>query len=160
VFGPQPGEMAPEHPELRLGFRNTSLVPGGLPLPAGALRVYRAGTDGVPLFAGADRLADTPDGETAEVTLGRAFDVTLRREQTAFKRLDAQGRTVEAAFRVEVRNGRAASVDLRLDEVLPGDWTVVAKSQDFERKAGQARFTVRVPAKGKAEVTYTVRVLR
>lgn len=160
VFGAQRGEPAPEHLELRLAFENTSLVPGGLPLPAGALRVYRAGADGVPLFAGADRLSDTPDGGRAEVSLGRAFDVTVTRAQTAFKRLDAQGRTVEAAFRIEVRNGRDAPAEVRLDENLPGDWTITAKSAEFARVGGQARFTVAVPAKGKAEVTYTVRVLR
>ena len=166
VFGAQRGEPAPEHPELRLAFENKSLLPGGLPLPAGALRVYRAGADGVPLFAGADRLPDTPDGERADVTLGRAFDVTVTRTQTAFKRLDAQGRTVEAAFRIEVRNGRDAPAEVRLDENLPGDWTIVPgdgevfPKHSHKRVGGQARFTVEVPAKGKAEVTYTARVLR
>jgi len=160
VFGPERGESVPEHPELRLSFANRSLVAGGLPLPAGALRVYRTGGDGVPLFAGAGRLSDIPDGETAEITLGRVFDVTVRREQTAFKRLDAQGRNVEAAFRIEVKNGRDAPVALRLDETLPGDWTIVTKSRDFERKGGQARWILDVPAKGSAAVTYSVRILR
>ncbi len=160
VFGVQRGETAPEQAQRRLTFVNKSLVPGGLPLPAGALRVYRPDADGVPLYAGADQLGDTPDGETADISLGRAFDVTMRREQTSFKRLDAQGRSVEAAFKLTFRNGRDEAATLRLDENLPGDWTIVAKSQDFARAAGQARFTVKVPAKGETVVTYTVRVLR
>jgi hypothetical protein len=160
VFGAQRGALPAQHPERRLRFENKSLVPGGLPIPAGAVRVYRAGADGVPLFAGADTLSDTPDGATAEISLGTDFDVTATREQTAFKRLDAQGRTVETSFRIEVMNGGDAAKTVRLDENLPGDWTVVAKSQAFERAGGQARFTVQVPAKGKTEVTYTVRVLR
>lgn len=160
VFGPQRGETEPVHPDLRLSFKNTSLVPGGLPLPAGVLRVYREGALGGTLFAGADHIADTPDGGTVEASLGQAFDVTVKREQTAFNRLDAKGRTVEAAFKVEAKNGRDTPATLRLDEVLPGDWTVTAKSQAFERIGGAARFMVTVPAKGSAVVTYSVRVLR
>lgn len=160
VFGPQRGEIAVEHPEVRLSFANTALVPGGLPLPAGTLRVYRVGGEGPPLFSGADQLPDTPDGEVAEISLGRAFDVTLRREQTAFKRLDAQGRNVEAAFRIELKNGRAGPARVRLEENLPGDWTVAEASQPHSRDGGRAVWTVEVPAKGSKVLTYKVRVAR
>jgi len=160
VFGTQRGEPRPNHPQVRLSFDNKSLVAGGLPLPAGVVRVYREAPGGPPLFSGEDRIADTPDGETAKLTLGQAFDVTVRREQTGFKRLDAKGRNVEAAFKIEIRNGRDKPAQVRVDENLPGDWTVMESSAGHMRVGSQAQWLVTIPAKGKAFVTYKVRVLR
>jgi hypothetical protein len=160
LFGPAPGDPAPDHPQVRLSFDNKSLVAGGLPLPGGVVRAYRTGADGQPLFAGSDRIADTPDGGRVVVTLGRAFDVTVKREQTSFKRLDAQGRTVEAAFKITVANGRAKAARVRIAEVLPGDWTVTENSLAHERSGDRARWLVEVPGKGELTLTYKVRVLR
>ncbi len=160
VFGAQRGQPRPSHPDLRLAFDNRDLVPGGLPLPAGIIRVYRPTKGGPPLFAGEDRIIDTPGGERARLTIGRAFDVTVRRQQTAFQRLDAKGRNVEAAFRIEVRNGRDRPARVRLDETLPGDWRVTEENRPHERAGGQARWHLDVPAGGRAELTYRVRVLR
>ena len=160
LFGPAPGDQAPDHPQVRLSFDNKSLVAGGLPLPGGVVRAYRTTSDGQPLFAGSDRIADTPDGGRVIVTLGRAFDVTVKREQTAFKRLDAQGRTVEAAFKITVVNGRAKPARVRIAEVLPGDWTVTENSLAHERSGDRARWLVEVPGKGELVLTYKVRVLR
>ncbi|MEQ9171291.1 MAG: DUF4139 domain-containing protein [Rhodospirillales bacterium] len=160
LFGPAPGDQAPDHPQVRLSFDNKSLVAGGLPLPGGVVRAYRSGADGQPLFAGSDRIADTPDGGRVVVTLGRAFDVTVKREQTAFKRLDAQGRNVEAAFKITVVNGRAKPARVRIAEVLPGDWTVTENSLAHERSGDRARWLVEVPGKGELVLTYKVRVLR
>ena len=152
VFGPVPGGTTPDHPQVRLSFDNKSLVAGGLP--------YRTGSDGQPLFAGSDRISDTPDGGRVIVTLGRAFDVTVKREQTAFKRLDAQGRNVEAAFKITVANGRAKPARVRIAEVLPGDWTITENSLVHERSGDRARWLVEVPGKGELVLTYKVRVLR
>ncbi|MEK9672254.1 MAG: hypothetical protein VW268_07090 [Rhodospirillaceae bacterium] len=73
------------------------------------------------MFAGEDRVGDTPDGEKAELTFGRAFDVTVRRMQMDFKRLNAKGQNVKAAFEIELKNGRDRAAQVRVDENLPGD---------------------------------------
>lgn len=160
VFGPAPGDTTPDHPQVRLSFDNKSLVAGGLPLPGGVVRAYRTGSDGQPLFAGSDRIADTPDGGRVIVTLGRAFDVTVKREQTAFNRLDAKDRNVEAAFKITVANGRAKPARVRIAEVLPGDWTITENSLAHERSGDRARWLIEVPGKGELVLTYKVRVLR
>ena len=160
LFGPAPADQVPDHPQVRLSFDNKSLVAGGLPLPGGVVRAYRTTSDGQPLFAGSDRIVDTPDGGRVVVTLGRAFDVTVKREQTVFKRLDAQGRTVEAAFKITVANGRAKPARVRIAEVLPGDWTITENSLVHERSGDRARWLVEVPGKGELTLTYKVRVLR
>ena len=160
VFARHRGMLQPTHPNLQLSFDNKSLVPGGLPLPAGAVRVYREGAKGGSLFAGADQMSDTPDGETVKLALGRAFDVTVTREQVSHTRLDANGRNVEAAFKIVVKNGRGAPARVRVEEYLPGDWTIVETSQKHERVANSARWTVEVPAKGEKALTYWARILR
>lgn len=160
VFGAMRGAARPDHPVVEVSFVNKDLATGGLPLPAGLLRVYRERPGATPLFSGEDRLSDTPVGETARLTIGRAFDVTVTREQTAFKRLDAQGRNVEAAFRITLKNGRERVARVRVDENIPGDWEVTETSSSPQRVAGQARWTLDVPARGETVLTYTVRVLR
>lgn len=165
VFGAMRGEARPDHPVVEVSFVNKDLAgtgsaAGALPLPAGLLRVYRERPGATPLFSGEDRLADTPVGETARLTIGRAFDVTVTREQTAFNRLDPQGRNVEAAFKITLKNGRGRVARVRVDENIPGDWEVTEASSSHQRVAGQARWTLDVPARGETVLTYKVRVLR
>jgi len=167
VFGAMRGEAPAEHPVVEVSFANKDLAgtgagagAGGLPLPGGLLRVYRERPGSTPLFSGEDRMTDTPAGETARLNIGRAFDVTVRREQTAFNRLDPQGRSAEAAFKITLRNGRERAAQVRLDENIPGDWEVTEASSSHQRAGGQARWVLEVPARGETVLTYKVRVLR
>lgn len=162
VFGGVDHPGPPVHAAVRLTFANEGMrgAAKGLPLPAGTVRVYRAGPAGAPLFAGAAGLPDVPPGERVRLALGRAFDVTARYARTAFKRLDDRGRTVEAAFRVTLANGRDTAARVRVEETLPGDWEILEASQPATRRGSAAVWTVAVPAGGKTDLTYRVRVRR
>lgn len=149
------GGERPQHARLRLGFTTPA---GGEPLPAGVVRVYATGkgtADGG-RFVGEDRLGHVPEGERARLDLGEAFDVTLRREQLAFEKLDFTRNATRTTMRLVVRNAGDSRELVRIDERIPGEWQITDESAPHERTDGMARWTLDVPAKGSSELIYTV----
>lgn len=144
------------HPATLLVLRNAADGPLGAPLPAGPIRVYAADSSGHARFVGGAPLPPVPVGEEARVEIGRAFDLTVERTQTAFKRLSEK--VVESSHRITVRNGGADPATVRIIETLPGDWEITEASQPHEKKdAARALWPVTVPANGAVDLTFTVR---
>lgn len=154
--GRQP-EIPPEHPEIRLRFVNDRASGLGEPLPGGVIHAYRQDSGGVLQFVGDGRIPHTPAGERVTITIGRAFDVTARRTQTDWRRIDE--RTEESAWRIELRNAAERSREVAVVETFAGAWTVLEESRPHTRvDARTARWTIEVPAGGSAILTYRVRV--
>lgn len=146
------GGWEPAPLETRLGWT----VAGG-PLPAGTVRVHDAGEAG--RFLGGDTIADRPEGSRVELVPGRPFDVTARRRQTDFARIDE--RVHEAAHEIRLANAREQAVEVRVEEAIPGDWRITEASHRWQRAAaGMAVWTLEVPAGGEARLRYRVRVTR
>lgn len=134
----------------------------GIPLPKGVIRVYKKDSQGNAQFVGEDRIDHTPKNETVRLKLGDAFDVTADRKQTAFQKLAGTGRynyVFESAYEIVLKNAKAEPVTVTVREPMPGDWSMVSESLPHARPAsGTAEWKVRVPADGKATLTYRVRV--
>lgn len=144
-------DEAPRHAQVILHWRNTT----GQPLPAGDWRLYGE-QDGAPALLGEDRLADVSAGQAVAMPAGRAFDITARRTELAYKRIN--DKTWSARWRVTLRNAKHHAVDVRIVEPLPGDWTIVQESAKHQRvDAAHAAWTLKVPAGGRAQLTYDVR---
>ena len=158
VFGAQRGTPPPAHPEVRLVFRNGGAEGSAEPLPAGPARVYVRDASGDLRFAGEDRIANTPVGGTVSLRLGRAFDVRVKRTQTAFRRHGK--RTTESAYRLELENGGEREAAVRIEETIPGDWRITEESATSRRRGAAAVWRLSVPARGTADLTYRVRVDR
>ena len=143
-------------------FDNRSEAHMGMPLPKGAVRVYKRDSQDRPQFVGEDSIDHTPRNETVRLKLGDAFDVTARRKQTDFKSLGAQGQyhsVCESAFQIELKNAKPEAVTVAVQEPLRGDWELTQNSHPFSKtSAGTARFLVTVPAQGTATLTYRVKV--
>jgi hypothetical protein len=156
----QGGEPRPTHPELRLNFDNE----GGegqaaTPLPAGLVRVYAESADGAPRLLGEDRIDHTPAGAPVSLAPGEAFDITVRRRQTEFVRSGLPDSVSESAWAIEVKNAGEQAAVVRIVEVAPGDWTVLAESLPHEKEtANRIVWKVPVPAGGSAQLTYRIRV--
>lgn len=156
VFHDRYGGERRSHPATLLVLRNAADGPLGAPLPAGPVRVYAADGSGRTRFVGGAHLPAVPVGEEARVEVGKAFDLTVERTQTAFRRLGET--TTESSHRVVVRNGGAEAATVRVIEPLPGDWEITDASRKAEKlDAGRAAWAVEVPAGGKTEITFTVR---
>ena len=129
----------------------------GLPLPAGIVRVYKANADQKIFFVGEDSISHTPKNEKVRLTLGEAFDVTVSGKQTKFNRIAEK--VYEASYELTFKNARETPVTVAYYQSFPGTWTVTASSiVSSQPNAGQALWNVTVPANGKTDLSYTVRV--
>ena len=141
-----------QSPESVLTFANSARNNLNVPLPAGTLRVYEAGQ-----FIGESRTQHKAAGETIEVTLGRAFDVKVKRSQLNYRRI--ADRSVEIEYSIELTNAGERPVTVILEEKLSGDWDVVRES--VKGRKADARtlvFEPSVQAKGQSSLKYTVRM--
>jgi hypothetical protein len=153
------GEPRPTHPQVRLRFPNASSDGADRPLPAGVVRVYAAVADGTPWLLGEDRIDHTPAGATVTLNPGEAFDITVLRRQTDFVTTGLPEGTSESAWAIEVKNARDKPAMVKLVEVVPGDWTILAESSPHEKEtADRLAWQLSVPAKGAAQLTYRIRV--
>jgi hypothetical protein len=134
----------------------------GIPLPKGVIRMYKKDSQGNAQFVGEDRIDHTPKNETVRIKLGDAFDVTADKKQTDFQKLAGTGRynyVFESAYEIVLKNAKQEAVTVTVREPMPGDWTMVSGSQPHTKAAsGTAEWQVKVPAEGKATLTYRVRV--
>lgn len=128
------------------------------PLPGGLVRAYVRDSAGVLRFIGEDNIGNTPVGNDVELNLGRAFNVTVARTQTDFKRLG--DRTTEAAVTLTIKNGGDKSTMVDVFETIPGDWQIIEQDQGHTRDGSSAKWIVAVAAKGETKLSYRVRVRR
>ncbi len=154
------GEMQPQPASITLKFDNDDKSGLGKPIPGGTVRVYKDDARGQAQFVGADNVRHTPRNEEVKLSLGQAFDVTVKRKQTDFKQQNADnGQLIEAtsSWEVTVKNGKKEAAEVRVVEQLQGDWTITAESLPHKKEsATEAVWTVRAPAGGQSTFTYTV----
>jgi hypothetical protein len=123
-------------------------------LPAGVLRVY--GESGG-VFAGEDRLANTPEKTDFEIETSEAFDLTGRRRQTSFTQ--SGPRESESSWEATFTSRKKEPVTVLVRDTFPGDWTLVESSVPGTKPSARSvEFAVPVPAGGDAKLTYRVRV--
>jgi hypothetical protein len=154
----QAGEPRPRHPQVRLKLLNKEAA-GGQPLPAGIVRVFAAATGGFPRLIGEDRIDHTPVGGPVTLTPGDAFDVTVLRRQTDYRTAGLPENVSESAWSIVVENAKDEQITIDLVENVPGDWTVLAESAPHAKVAAdRLAWRIGVPAKGKNQLTFRMRV--
>ena len=126
-----------------------------IPLPQGKVRLYLISPDGSMEYAGEDVLKQVPQGETATISAGRAFDVIGKRTVLHY---DRQRKSEEASIEIIVKNIRNEAVNVRLVEQIHGDWIVRDASEDYIKKdASTIHFSLSLEVHGSKTVTYTYR---
>lgn len=129
----------------------------GMPLPRGVVRVYKADRKGQALFVGEDRIDHTARNETVRLKLGEAFDLNGTWKNTDRQKISE--RVHEMSFTVELRNAKSEPATVKIVEPIPGDWSMLKESHPHTKPAANlAQWEVQVPAEGKAQLHYTVRV--
>ncbi len=156
----------PQQPNLnRESYEGSGAIVSTLKLkafdsfPAGYLRLLTRDTHGAPQFIGEGRIDDTPKGSDATITLGTPFDLRATRTRTGFH-VDKDGRTLDEAFTIELSNAgdRARVVTVREHPSRWREWKLVSSSsKPASRRADTLDFQVKVPAHGKATLSYAVR---
>ena len=144
--------------EIWLHFANEKKSNLGLPLPRGVVRVYKRDSAGKAVFVGEDQINHTAEGERVRLKVGQAFDVSGIRTQTDFKS-EVSWQVYESAYKVELNNAKADPVVVTISETIPADWTILSESHRHTKVTSNlVEWRVPVPAKGKAELTFRVRV--
>ena len=131
----------------------------GIPLPKGAVRVYKRDSAGTAQFVGSDSIDHTPKGETVRLHLGDSFDVTARKKQTDYRSTTGTYTDYESAYEIVLRNAKAVPQTVLVVEPIPGDWTILQSSDPYVKTSSStASWTLSVPPNGAKTLTYRVRV--
>lgn len=143
-----------------LHFVNNKANGLGRPMPGGLVRVFMPTKDGSQILAGEANMPHRGVGGNVKLALGRSFDVTVERVQTAFKRLGKTSYQVDWA--INIKNGRETQQELRLEDSFPGQWKVLKASHKLTRlNQGTLQCKLMVPPTRDGKpmtVTYTVQV--
>lgn len=167
-----------QHPDVSLKFRNREEDGLGMPLPSGTVRVYKGDSRGQMQFIGEDGMVQVPRNEEAILSLGKDFDVTVRRTQTALKlgydtpaadavegeavrRRDDRFTRSTSSWKIVVKNGKDEAVKVRVEEQFYGLWRITQESLSHVKEDSSGGvWTVDVPPLGETSFTYTVQVSR
>ena len=126
----------------------------GKALAAGVARVY-LDSEQTPDLVGETRMPATPVGEQIRLSLGQSFDVTAKRSQTDFNRLN--DRTVEVSYEVEVKNAKSKDIRVEIQENMQGDWQILESSHPL-KKTNNLRATTEIEVRAGGSETFTYRV--
>jgi hypothetical protein len=138
---------------------------GEVPLPAGVARIYQADDAGQLQLVGEASVEHTPAGENLRLNAGTAFDLAAKRVQTAYttRRDSTRGTwrtTATADYKVTVSNATDSAATVVVEERRAGEWSIVSSSVPAEKVSSTVtRFSVKVPARGEAELAYRVRAV-
>jgi len=145
--------IARQRPDIILSIVNNEESGLGMALPAGLVRIYDDGGT-TPVLLGEDRIPHLAQEQDAELVLGKSFDLSAERRQTAFRRLGQRGE-FEAAYEITLRNARPEAAAVEIVESLFGEWRILEESQLHDRRsAGRAVWTVTVPGNGTATLSF------
>lgn len=139
-------------------IHNTRANHLGIPLPAGRIRLYRRDSDGQMEFVGESTIDHTTAEATIKLVSGNSFDLKGTRRQSDFH-IDMSQRTLTESFEIKLTNQKTQPVTISVIEPLyrGANWQIEQKSADYTKLDSRTiEFPVKVPAKGEAEVSYTV----
>ena len=148
------------HTILRLQHASNQSSDGSsLPIPSGSARIYLRDNQGNIRFMGEDWLAAMPVGVPAELDVGRAFDVTVERVQTDFRRVS--DRLVILEYTLEFNNASKKPAIIEVQEQIPGDWELLEESMPRERSNDlHLNYKVAVKPGQQQKLVYKVRARR
>jgi hypothetical protein len=157
---PQQPVSQPVNTLLRLNNTEHQSVGGSVePIPGGMARIYYRDDQGAIRFMGEDWLASIPEDVPAELTVGRAFDVTVKRWQTDFRRIS--DRVVIVENTLVFHNASHKAVRVEVQEQLAGDWELLEESMPSEASGDlNLNYLLAIPAGKQYKLVYKIRARR
>ncbi len=150
-------EAMPQDVVVTYSFENRRENQLGVPMPAGVVRVYGQAESGSRQLLGEDRIAHTPRDEQIDLTVGNAFDIVAERMQKDYRRIS--DRVHRATHTITLRNHKDEDVTVHVQEMVGGDWEIVAHTHPYAKLGARAlEFVVKVPRDGETVVTYTAQI--
>ncbi len=147
---------------IYLKFKNSKKNHLGIPVPKGIIRLYKEDTKGNLQFAGEDSIDHTPENAVISLKLGNAFDITAKKRQTDFIKLNATGYNTykyQSSYEIKIMNSKSKPVSVKIVEPVHGQWIITKENFPHTRTdAEHAVWNISVPAKDITTLKYTIRV--
>ena len=152
-----PGSPQKDDVAVYYQFKNDEKSGLGVPMPAGAVRVYQSDSKGGIQFVGEDRIDHTAKDETLNLKIGNAFDVVAERKQTDFQKISSS--VYEMEFQITLRNHKTTPITVEVNEPIGGTWRMLRSTYQYTKTdAWASQFMVPVAADGTSVLTFRVRV--
>jgi hypothetical protein len=111
---------------VAIGFHNTEKNHLGVPLPAGAVRVYEPTENGSLTYIGAAQIEDTPAKASVFLTLSNVFDVFAQNKAVKQHKIDRHN--LDESFEITVHNDKKTAVTVRVVQGMEGRWKIIDES--------------------------------
>lgn len=140
--------------DLRLNFDAPKMNAETSPLPAGQVRVFRPDRAGNMQFIGAANLRNLAVNETAELALGRAFDLNIQRRQILFSDgFDTVTIQQEVTITNSGNEGRSVNIGAQFQQ----EWTLRDTTHPMkEEGSGSLTAQMHLPAGGSETLRFSV----
>lgn len=148
-------ETDPQHAAVAVDFSNSSAAGLGRPLPAGTVRVYERDAGGQAQFVGESPVGHTPQGSDLSLKIGEAFDITVQPTLVSSRTDRVFVNTYEMSYTLHNARSAPAVVEVRQGGFFP-DGQVLKESLKSRSPDAETRvWSVPVPARGEATLTFT-----
>lgn len=143
-----------QNAQLAISLVNDEKSGLGLPLPAGAVRVYDDSPSQTEAYIGAASLGDTPKNQHVNLTLSKVIDVYSDSRTVKTQRIDK--RTIRKTFEAVLHNEKKAPVDMRVVQSFSGKKHLVIESdKGVQLDSDTRQWTIYVDAGGQKKLTWT-----
>ena len=143
-----------QNAQLAISLVNAEKAGLGMPLPAGAVRIYDETSSDSTAFVGAAAIGDTPKNQHVNLTLSKVFDVYSDSRMVSSKRIDK--RTIRKTFECVLHNEKKAPVDIRLVQEFYGKKHLVSETGTGKQIDSSTRqWIIHVDAGGQKTLTWT-----
>lgn len=147
-----------QNANVSITFNNNKDSALGFPLPEGIIRLYQDRDNDI-AFLGEDTILATPTKQEVVLNTGKAFDVTMKREQTKYAMINSD--EWEVSYKIIVNNAKNSPVSTTVKESFyPGyntNWALIQQSPDAKIVNDTAVWNLDIPAKSSKVLSYTVR---
>lgn len=140
---------------MSLRFTNSQPSGLGLPLPAGAVRVYEPDATGNMNFVGEARMGDTPKDAKVELSLSKSIDVYAKPREVSSQRIDR--RHVRRTVEVTLVNEKKEPVPVQVTQPMDDRWRMASETAKSDRPdSSTAHWQITIPAGGEVKLRYSV----
>ena len=147
------------HASITYKLTNTEENKLGIPLPQGKIRFYEQDSQGNTRFLGTSTLKALAVGEDSEVNIGESYDLYADGAVTAVTKISEK--TSELDYKIDFFNASENEEGIVFTQNIAETASLISESQKSDRpQASELKWIVKVPAKGKATLTYKIRTTK
>lgn len=141
-----------QKPDINISFINGKTEGLGFPLPAGTARVFSSDAEGLSHFIGSATIQNSSKGQTVNLPIGKAFDLTIRQQQSLFEK------TYDSflnGYELQLSNSSKHVKQIEITANFHQDWKVTESNQPYKRvNASQLRWTISIPAEASTRLEF------